>query len=102
MKVKDLIKMNVDIDIDDNVCQEIGLAFVGPIELTKEGEEKFKEVLEYEVKLYEKEGWASVKCNDQEPQIKWIEKFRKTFEFFKACAGYCSAKDYDKWFKEVN
>lgn len=100
MKVKDLIKMDVDIDIEDNVCQEIGLAFVGPIELTEEGKKYFKDVLEYNVTLYEREEWASVKCNDQEPEIKWLEKFKKTFEFFKACAGYCSVTDYDKWFKE--
>ena len=94
--------MDVDIDIEDNVCQEIGLAFVGPIELTKEGKEKFKDVLEYEVRLYEEESWASVKCNDQEPEIKWLTKFKKVQEFFKACAGYCSAKDFDKWFKGGN
>lgn len=102
MKVKDLIKMDVDIEIDDNVCQEIGLSFVGPIKLTKEGEEEFKDVLEYEVTLYEDHYWASVKCDDQEPEIKWLEKFKKTFNFFKACAGYCSIKDYDKWFKGVD
>ena len=101
IKVKDLIKMNVDIDVYDNVTQEIvAISFVGPVRLTEEGRKYFKETLEYEVKLYE-EGWASVKCNDQEPEIKWLNKAKKAQEFFFACAGYCSAKNYDKWFKEV-
>ena len=102
MKVKDLIKMDVDIDIYDNVTQELDIGFVGPIELTEEGKKKFKEVLEYEVTLYEDEKWASIKCNDQESEIKWLTKFKNAQEFFYCCAGYCSCDNFDKWFKKVD
>lgn len=99
MKVKDLIKMNVDVEVYDSLTQEIvDINFVGPVELTEEGKEKFKEVLEYVVVLHEEDKYAIVKCSDEEPKT----KCKKTDEFFKACAGYCSSKDYDKWFKEIN
>ena len=100
MKIKELIKKDIDIDVYDNVTQEIvAISFAGPVGLTEEGRKYFKETLEYEVKLYEEEGWASVKCNDQEPEIKWLTKAKKAQKFFFACAGYCSVEDYDKWFK---
>ena len=54
MKIKDLIKKDIDVEVYDNVTQEIiDISFVGPLELTEEGKEKFKEVLEYDVVLYE-------------------------------------------------
>ena len=54
MKIKDLIKKDIDVEVYDNVTQEIiDISFVGPLELTEEGKEKFKEVLEYDIVLYE-------------------------------------------------
>ena len=100
MKVKDLIEMDVDIEIYDNRTDGIDISFVGPITLTKTGEEYFKEILEYEIKLHKEEKYAIVICTDEEPKVKWRTKFEKAQEFFYCCAGYCSAKDYDKWFKE--
>ena len=73
MKIKDFIKKDIDVDVYDNVTQEIiDISFVGPLELTEEGKEKFKEVLEYDVALYEEYTYAIVKCSDEEPKIKWI------------------------------
>ena len=103
MKIKELVKKDIDVEVYDNVTQEIiDISFVGPLELTEEGKEKFKEVLEYDVGLNEEYKYAIVKCSDEEPKIKWITKAKKAGEFFKACAGYCSAKDFDKWFKGGN
>lgn len=103
MKIKDLIEMNIDIDIYDNETQEVvDIGFVGPIKLTEEGENKFKEVLEYKVTLDKEHNWASINCTDEEPQISWLTKAKKAQELFYSLAGYCSAEDYDKWFKEVN
>lgn len=103
MKIKDLIKKDIDVEIYDNVTQEIvDINFVGPLELTEKGKEKFKEVLEYEVVLYEEDKYAIVKCSDEEPEIKWITKSKKANDFFKACAGYCSVAAYNKWFKKRN
>lgn len=51
MKVKDLLPMEIDIDVYDDVCEELGIAFCGPLTLTEAGQEKFSEVLEYEIQM---------------------------------------------------
>lgn len=101
MKVKDLIKLDIDIEVYDSITDEIlNISFVGPCKLTKEGEQEFKEVLEYDVSFYEKDNYAVVICTDEGTKIKGLTKAKKAACFFKACAGYCPTNDYDKWFKE--
>lgn len=99
MKVKDLIEQEIDVDVYDDVCDEIGIAFCGPIGLTEQGKEKFAEVMEYEIKLHTVNGYdeAQVKIDDKDEKI-WKRRLRKAKEFFWAAAGYCAADDYDKWF----
>lgn len=46
MKVKDLITQEIDIDVYDDVCEELGIAFCGPVELTDDGAHEFADVLE--------------------------------------------------------
>lgn len=99
MKVKDLIEQEIDVDVYDDVCDEIGIAFCGPIGLTEQGMKKFAEVMEYEIKLHTVNGYdeAQVKIDDEDEKI-WKRRLRKAKEFFWAAAGYCAADDYDKWF----
>lgn len=98
MKVRDLIKQEVDIDVYDNVCDGIGVAFCGPIALTELGEEKFGEVLDYEVQLSDT---VCIVCINDPADYVWMARLEKAKEFFEAAAGYCAADDYDKWFEEV-
>ena len=37
MKVKDLLEMEISVDVYDNVCDELAIAFEGPMELTEAG-----------------------------------------------------------------
>ena len=99
MKVKELLTMDVDIDVLDDICDALEIAFVGPAKLTDEGLKEFADVLEYEVKLHEDDGYCIIPCDD-DPSVKWRTKLHKAAELFYALAGYCSAKDYDKWFLE--
>ncbi len=96
MTVKEFIRMDIDIDVYDDVCEELGIAFCGPLELTGEGRKKFAEVLDYEVEIYSEN--AVVKVDAPEDKT-WKRKLRKAKEFFEAAAGYCACSDYDKWFK---
>ena len=41
MTVREFIKRDDDIDVYDDVCEELGIAFCGPLELTPEGEKQF-------------------------------------------------------------
>lgn len=103
MKVRDLIEMEIDIDVYDDVCDDIGIAFCGPLVLTEQGKEKFADVLDYPVKLHDCNGtlMAQVRIDDDDEKV-WSKRLRKAKEFFYAAAGYCAADDYDKWFKEAD
>lgn len=97
MKVKDLLVMDIDIDVIDDICDQLEIAFVGPAELTTEGLSVFGDVLEYEIVLNEDCGYCVIKCDD-DPNIKWSQKLKRAAALFYALAGYCSEKDYDIWF----
>ena len=103
MKVKDFITQEIDIDVYDDVCEELGIAFCGPLSLTEEGARHFSDVLEYEVGIYVNDdgspAYAEVQVNAIAGAI-WKERLRKAKEFFEAAAGYCSVEQYDLWFKE--
>lgn len=88
-----------DIDVYDNVCEELGIAYCSGYKLTEEGKEKFKEVLTYEIEPNEEYGTAIVDVDGEEGV--WQLKLGKAEEFFYAIAGYCSDEDFEKWFVEV-
>jgi hypothetical protein len=94
MTVKDLIAQEIDIDCYDDVCEELGIAFCGPMKLTRAGQKKFAEILTYPVTLHDV--CAIIHVDDEEGI--WQEKLRKAKEFFYAMAGYCADTDYDRWF----
>lgn len=96
MKVREFITREDDIDVYDNVCEELGIAFCGPLKLRAEGKKKFTEVLEYDIDVQEKYCTAIIDVDGD----KWKEKLRKAKEFFYAAAGYCADEDYQKWFRE--
>ena len=99
MKVRDFIKMDVDIDVYDDVCEELAIAFCGPAELTDAGKEHFADVLDYEVVIYE-DVCEAVVCVDDGTLKGWKKRLRKANEFFYSIAGFCSETDYERWFKE--
>ena len=100
-KVRDFIKFNDDIDVYDDVCEELGIAFCGPMLLTEAGEEHFAEVLDYDIQIDFSGSikTAAVRVDDDDEKV-WKHKLKKASEFFYALAGYCAADDYDKWFTE--
>lgn len=101
MKVKDLLTMAVSIDVYDDVCEELAVAFEGPQPLTAAGHKRFADVLEYEVSL-QNSGRGDVTCivNVDDPDEKTcMRRLRKAKEFFDAAAGYCAADDWDRWFR---
>ena len=100
-KVRDFIKFNDDIDVYDDVCEELGIAFCGPQLLSEEGEKRFAEVLNYDIAIDFSGSikTAAVHVDDDDEKV-WKHKLAKSSEFFYALAGYCAAEDYDKWFVE--
>lgn len=102
MKVRDLLSMDVDIDVYDDVCEELGVAFCGPIELTDAGMEAFGEVLDYDCEELAPPCGYGLGCVivhvDGE---NWKHKLHMAKELFESLAGYCAFDDYGKWFREV-
>lgn len=96
-KVRDFIKIEQDIDVYDDVCEELGICFCGPMTLTQEGEEHFAEVMDYDV---ETDGDVAVVHVDDPDEHVWHHKLYKAKEFFDAAAGYCSEDQYNAWFKQ--
>ena len=103
MTVKDLIQQDIDIDVYDDVCEELGIAFCGPCELTEEGQKEFAEVMDYEIEInndsYGGLSCATVLIDDPADKV-WKSRLRKAIKFFHAAAGYCACSDYDRWFKD--
>lgn len=96
MTVRDLIAMSIDTGVSDDVCEELYIAFCGPLELTPEGEDHFAEVLGYEVDLWS--GGCTVRVEDENG--KYRKRLNRAVEFFHAAAGFCRESDYHKWFRE--
>ena len=96
MTVKDLISQEIDIDVYDDVCEELGIAFCGPMELTKAGAEEFSDVLEYGIEL---NNYCAVVHVDDAEGV-WQKKLKRAKKFFHSAAGYCSEDDYNRWFKQ--
>lgn len=82
MTIREFIK-NYDGDVDVFVDGEGCIAYCGT-QLTPEGEEAFKDVLDLEMT------GDCVLGSDEECSRAW--------EFFVSAAGYCPESDYDKWF----
>lgn len=95
--VRELMKEEVDIDVYDNVCEDLAIAFCGPVVLTDEGQKRFGSCLDYEVEIDLMDGIAIVDVDDKEGI--WQKKLHLVKELFDAMAGYCASSDYDKWFE---
>ena len=97
MTVRDLLKMEIDVDVYDSICDEIAIAFCGAVKLTEEGETHFSEVLDYPVEF--NRDCSNVIVMLDETEGVWQKQLRKAKDFFWSLAGYCDADDYDRWFK---
>ena len=100
MKIREFIKQEIDIDVADDVCDELYIAFCGPLELTPDGEAEFAEVLDYDIEIHDN-GHSTVGIvHVDAPEGVWQKRLSKAKKFFDSAAGYCSCSDYEKWFKE--
>ena len=101
MTIRDLIQQEIDIDVYDDVCEELGIAFCGPQPLTPEGEKEFAEIMDFPVTInphsYGNLPAAIVRIDDPDEAV-WMARLEKAKQFFEGAAGYCACSDYDRWF----
>ena len=101
MRVKDLLEQKICIDVYDNVCEELGIAFDGPMELTDEGKKHFAEALEFDIALhYNGYDTIAIVDVDDEDENEFERKLALAKELFEAMAGWCSVDEWKLWFKE--
>ena len=96
IKVKDLLEQDVDIDVYDDVCDDLAIAFCGPMELTDEGKERFKTALELPIHLCT--DYVLVEVDDEDENVMW-DRLNNAKELFEGMAGFCSEENWNKWFK---
>ena len=101
--VKSFLATESDIDICDDVCEELFIAYCGPMGLTKEGEEHFKEILNLPVTVYtDSNGYSNAVLHiDDSRSNVWKKRLALAKELFEGVAGYCSETDYEKYFIEL-
>ena len=99
MTVRDLLQQEIDIDVVDDVCEELYIAFCGPQKLTAEGEKEFSDVMDYPVLLHNNGVAiiAIVQIDDPDEAV-WEARLERAKLFFEGAAGYCACSDYDRWF----
>lgn len=98
MTIRDLLAMNIDIDVYDADTDGIGIAYCGPTGLTAAGAEYFKDVLDYEVEFVDGTYAGDIAVVHIPDNVDYDEMLEKTEELFGSLAGYCSQKDWDNWF----
>ena len=99
MKIKDLLSLEIDIDIANTVTDDLWPAFCGPLALTSEGAKEFADVLELNITEIDTKSAVAVIQVDAPGEL-WKHNFIRAHKFFRAAAGYCAESEYSKWFKE--
>ena len=97
MKVRDFIKMDLDIDVYDDYDERLGIAFCYGYKLTDAGLEHFKDALDLEIEI--------VKSYPSEVAVVHCENGKEAssaLRFFNSIGGWCSSESFDKWFEEIN
>lgn len=96
MKVKDLIREKIDIDVIDDYDARCWIAKCGAYKMTDAGEQMFHKALDIKVNIEQ--------VGTQKVAVLHCETAKEANEckvFFLSLAGYCAAEDYDRWFVEV-
>lgn len=99
MTIREFMTSNMDIDVYDNVCEELGIAFCPPMYLTEEGIQEFGNLLDSKIEVCE-DACSAVVIVDDDPNWNWEDKLLAMKRFFYSMAGYCEDTDYNRWFKE--
>ena len=90
---------NYDIDLYDDYDERLACCYCGDEEfsLTEEGKKEFADALALEVEWTEGDSDAVVKIPEgSESEMERLAELARRFVL--SMAGYCSEKDYDKWF----
>lgn len=101
MTIRELMKYEADVDVYNNITDDEAICLCCPLELTEEGLKEWGDVLDYIVETTTDGDYSYAICFcDDNPAVKWQTKKKRLTNFLWSAAGYCSDKDYNKWFME--
>ena len=95
MTIRELLTYDADVDVGNNVTDGLGCALCCPMQVTKEGEAEWGDVLDYVVDV--DGAYAECVVDDVE---RWQSKLSRLNLFLSCAAGYCSDSNYTKWFDD--
>lgn len=116
LTIRELLQeKDLSIDIVDDFDESLYIAYESGYELTDDGLEYFKDILDLQVEIKVNTGLGVILLqptydgwdeNDSEYTNRHGEPVNalhyKCYELFEGLAGYVSVDDYDRWFKERN
>ena len=93
MRVRDLIDLlDISVDVCDDYDERCYIGYEGGYDLTEAGKRRFADALD--VPIYGINGFAvTIHC----PTATEAQACK---ELFYSIAGYCSEKNFDRWFRE--
>lgn len=93
MKVRDfLLKCEQDIDVYTDVIERNPIAYCPVTLMTEDGIEEWSDVLKLTIDVDYTYCEAVVECETEEQD-------ERAWQFFASVAGYCSDKNWNKWFE---
>ena len=100
IKVKELMGMEIDIDICDDYDNSLFIAFCGAMRIKPEGKKEWADVLKYDIELDSTYPVATLRVSvDSEKETE--RRLSRAKKFFYSLAGYCADKDFEKWFEII-
>lgn len=98
--VGQLLEMSCELDVYDDYDERLGLAFIGPVELTDKGFKKFKRALALKCEPDFEQGYAVVHIENGAEHVMENDA-EAALSLFASLAGYCADDDWHDWFKDV-
>lgn len=103
--IREFLKMDIDCDVCDDYTGELDIAFVGPIKLTPAAEERFSEILDFEITITKLDdnlsymnAYIAIPDDGGDVMDEYLNDLIMLFEF---AAGYCKVETYNKYFEEA-
>ena len=100
--LRDLLPLEIDIDVYNDVIDDTGIALCGPTKLTDKGEQEFKEALDLPVEILDPDTpyqRVMVMIDDPDEAV-WKRRRRILRKFLWSAAGYVDEKLFNEWFEE--
>lgn len=96
MRVRELLSMDICIDVCDDYNEECSIAFCGSVGLTEIGKDVFTDVLELPIRIIN----VGTSCPTAIVYCENSRQSRGAAQLFRSLAGFCTVEEWEMWFNE--